>query len=294
MFLGQVGALREVLGHVVELPLVLLEGDDHVHVPRHALAMERDRLPAVHPDRAIPEHLEVLTLLDGGGLRFVEGIHHRLTIKGLLLDAMVTLRELDLGGLHDGRRDVGDVVILAADLTLGLDAVGPVHDEGVGLAAAVLALLEVAEGRVASHGPAGVVMRVGVLATPVGVGPPVGVELGLQAVEDVGLVEGAGQSALARGTVVRGDEDEGVLEFPDSLEGIDDAPDLVVDMLHLRGEDLHLARVELLLLSLRESQAGISSMRSVSFVFGGTTPSSFCLARICSRASSQPMSNFPR
>jgi len=45
----------------------------------------------------------------------------------------------------------------------------------------------------------------------------VGVERGLQAVEDVGFVEGAGETALTTRAVVGGDKNEGVLEFIDEL-----------------------------------------------------------------------------
>ena len=97
----------------------------------------------------------------------------------------------------------------------------------------------------------------------------VGLERRLQTVQHVGLVESAGQPALAAGAVVGRDEDQRVVEFADAFELVDDAADLQVDPFHLCGEDFHLPRVELLLFVGSESQAGISSMRSVSFVPSG-------------------------
>jgi len=51
--------------------------------------------------------------------------------------------------------------------TAALDTLGPVDDQGVLDAAAVHRLLEVPERRVAGHGPAGVIMRIGARPAPV-------------------------------------------------------------------------------------------------------------------------------
>jgi hypothetical protein len=115
------------------------------------------------------------------------------------------------------------------------------------LAAAMLALLEVSEGRVAGHRPACVIVRVGVLAPPVLEIVVVVLERRLQAVQHVGLVEGAGQAAFPAGAVVGGDEDQRIVELADAFQLGDDAADLQVDPFELRGEDLHLPHVELLL-----------------------------------------------
>ena len=59
------------------------------------------------------------------------------------------------------------MVVLRADFAFGFDAIRPVDDEMILLPATVFALFEVAERCVARHGPAGVIVRVGVLAAPV-------------------------------------------------------------------------------------------------------------------------------
>jgi hypothetical protein len=41
------------------------------------------------------------------------------------------------------------------------------------------------------------------------------------------------------------------------------------------------------------SHPGITSCRRVNSASSGTTPSCFCLAKICSRSTSQPSSNLP-
>ena len=142
--------------------------------------------------------------------------------------------------------NVADVVVLAADFTLRLDAVRPVHDEVILLTAAMFGLLEITERRVAGHRPARVVMRIGIRAAPVFEIPEVRLERRLQAIEHVGLVECAGEAAFSARAVVGRDEYQRIVEFADPFEFGDDAADLQVDPFHLRGEHLHLAGVEFL------------------------------------------------
>ena len=54
-----------------------------------------------------------------------------------LLDAVDDLRLRNADGLEDRRHDVDDAGVLPADLALGLDALGPVHDHPGDVAAAV-------------------------------------------------------------------------------------------------------------------------------------------------------------
>ncbi len=243
VLLRQVGALGEILGDVIQFPLVLFERQHHVHVPGHPLRVQGDRFPAVNPDGAVAEHLVVLPLFHVGRVLVVERVHHRGTVHRLLFHSVVLGRYFQARGFEDGRGDVGDVMILAADFALGLDPVGPVHDEGVGLAAAVFALLEVAERRVPRHRPAGVVMRIGGGVTPDRVVAQVGLERGLQAVQHVRFVERAGQTAFATRAVVGGDKDQRVVQLPDPLQRIEDAADLEIDVFHLGGKNFHLPRV---------------------------------------------------
>ena len=51
------------------------------------------------------------------------------------------------------------MVILTADLSFGFDPVRPVNHQVILLTAAVFALLEIAERRIAGHGPARVVVQ---------------------------------------------------------------------------------------------------------------------------------------
>ena len=66
-------------------------------------------------------------------------------------------------------------------------------------------------------------------------------ELG-RAVEHHQLVEGAAEGALGGRPVVADDVvDEGVVEDPELLEGVDEPTDVVVRVLEEAGVDLHLA-----------------------------------------------------
>ena len=246
VFVSEVGALGEVLRYVIQLPLVLVEGQHLVEVPRHAVGVHRHRLPAVGPDRPVAEHLVVLTFLAAGRVGVVERVEEGCAVEGRLLDSVEHRGPLDVGGLQHRRHDVGDVGVLRADLTLAVDGVGPVDNEGVVLAAAVLALLEVSERSVAGHRPAGVIVGVGVGLAPTVEVCQARLEWRLQSVEDVGLVEGSVEPALAAGSVVGGHEDQRVVELADSFEGIDDPTDLVIDVLELRREDFHLSGIQLL------------------------------------------------
>ena len=118
----------------------------------------------------------------------------------------------------------------------------------------------------------------------------------LEPVEHVGLVERPVEAALAAGAVVSRDEDQRVVELADALEAVDDAADLVVDVLELGGEHLHLAGVQppALVVVQRVPGRDLGDALGELGVLGERTPSRFWLARICSRATSQPMSNLPR
>ena len=120
---------------------------------------------------------------------------------------MVFFGHFDASGFHDGRCDVADMVILAANFTFRLDAIGPMHDEVIRLTAAMLALLEISKRRIAGHRPARVVMRIRVLATPVFLGTQVSFHRRLQPVQYVGFIERTSEPTLATRAIIRCDKD---------------------------------------------------------------------------------------
>ena len=149
------------------------------------------------------------------------------------------------GGFEDRRRDVDDVMELAADLALGLDALRPVHDRAVARAAPVRRdLLGPLVGRIHRVRPAdGVVV--------VGVRPAEEVDLRREKlrgferahpVEDRHLVEAAVRRALSRRAVVADDQvDQRVVEDLQILERVDEPAEMMVGVLEECGIDLHLA-----------------------------------------------------
>ena len=162
----------------------------------------------------------------------------------MLRNTVEFLGHFDARGFHDRRCDIADVVILTADLALGFDAVRPMHDEVILLTATVHALFEVAERRIAGHRPAGMIMRIRVLAAPVIEVSQVCFEICLHAVQHIGFVERACEAALAGRAIVGGHKDQRIVELTDTFEFGDDATDLQVHPFHLCGEYLHLPRIE--------------------------------------------------
>ena len=132
---------------------------------------------------------------------------------------------------------------------------GPGHDHRVARTAQVARhLLAPLEGRVVGVRPGGGVVRGGVEAAQLlhaaelldDLHLLVGVEH--DAVEERRLVERAGEGALHAGAVVAPDvDDERVVELAHLLDGVEQAADVPVGVLGEAGEDLHLARVQLLL-----------------------------------------------
>ena len=93
--------------------------------------MARDGRPALVVDAAIAEHLEVLCLARLGSVGVVERVGHADAVQRHLLDAVHERRLGEAGYVEDGRRDVDDVMELAADLAARLEPVRVVHDDAV-------------------------------------------------------------------------------------------------------------------------------------------------------------------
>ena len=101
--------------------------------------------------------------------------------------------------------------------------------------------------------------------------------------------------AFGRRAVIAEDVvDQRVVERPEILDRVDEATDFVVGLLEEPGVDLHLARQHRLELRGHVVPTpGSHHAATVSSASLGTTPSSFCLAMIRSRSTSQPSSNLP-
>ena len=119
-FLGEIVGFGEVLIDVVQLPLVV--------GPFGSVPMPAHRLPAVDPDAAVSEHLEVLRLTRGVGLRVVERVAEALAGDWNLLFAAHAGRRFDAEGLQDGRQHVGHMMELSSDCAAVGDAFRPVDD----------------------------------------------------------------------------------------------------------------------------------------------------------------------
>ena len=157
---GEVVHLGDVLGHVVELPHVVVERRVRAQavVVERADRVEGHRLPAVVVDRPRAEHLEVLGEVTPGrvGAIVAEEVGEAGAVEVRLGDAVDRRGRIDADELQHGREDVDGVGELAPDATgvRGVGAPGQPDDARVGDAALVDLALPALEGRVARHGPA--------------------------------------------------------------------------------------------------------------------------------------------
>src|SRR5207244_3085205 len=141
-------------------------------------------------------------------------------------------------------------------LAFAMDALGPGPAQALAAAPTMHALFALLERRVPGHGPARVVVRIGVRAAPFVIVLHVLFEGRLHAVDHERFVIEAVQSAFAAATVVSAEHDEGVVVLADTLESGDHATDLLVGLRHLPGKNFHLARVEFFLRGVQAIPAG--------------------------------------
>ncbi len=245
---GQIVRRTEVLFDVVQFPFVFQQG-----MPRLALpggAVNGMGQPAVVVDAAVAEDLEVLRLVPVFRFGVVKRVDHAHAFDGRLRRAVDGLGLGQAGRFEDGRRDVDDVVPLRPHLTLGLDSLGPVDDQRIAAAAVGAGdLLRPGEGRVAGHGPAGRVVRVGVRAAQIVVVLEDFRDGFVHAIEIGHLVEQAVHRAFgARAIVPDLVEDQRVVELAEVFDCLDEPADFVVGVFAEAGEDFHLAGEELLLI----------------------------------------------
>ena len=202
--------------------------------------MAGHRRPALVVDAAVADHLEVLRGVPVRSVGVVEAVAQAGALDRLLRRRRRRSRDLEPGGLEDGRQHVDDVVPLVADLAARRDPVAPAHDHPVAGAAEVRDLLGPRVRRVHRQRPAGRVdgVRRGV-AQRVEPGRHVG-GLVLDAVADEVLAERAARAALAGGAVVAEQvEDQRVVEDAHVLQGVDEPADLHVGVLGEPGVGLH-------------------------------------------------------
>jgi len=145
---GEVVALRRVLGHVVQLPLDVIEAglSDHHRV-------EGDRLPAVVVERTASEHLEVL---GGPAARRVGRVERRREARSfdrLLRNLGEVRRRIETEHVEHGGDEIDRVHVLVPHLAPDGDPTRPVDDERIGDATLVHLTLPPLERGVARDRP---------------------------------------------------------------------------------------------------------------------------------------------
>ncbi len=243
---GEVVRLGKVVTEVVQLPvrrrLVRAEGVGPRQQPR---ALRGDPPSAV--DGSVPMHLEVLPRPMFGCRPGGQHVEEADAVDRLLLDPVDQSGLRQSRGLENGREQVDDVQVLPARRPGVLDAGRPGHHHRISRPAQVRANpLAPLERRVARPGPAGRVVRVRHRPSDV-VEAAQHLSHGcLDAVHLLHDVVGSAESALEARAVVAGDVDhERVVELPGLAEGVEDAPDLEVDLCQETREHLHQPRGDL-------------------------------------------------
>ena len=242
MLVREVVKLGAVDLRVVELPLVVVEV-----APTAQGRMIRDRLPTFVPDPPRAEHRVELRLAFRRGLGVVEAGAHADAVEVGLGVALDRLRRLDSEHVEDRRDDVDRVVILLADLTLGLDARRPRDDARVARAAVELVALPHLERRVEGHRPAVRVMVVRLGATELVEQRHIRLDRVRDSVGELHLVHRTIWPTFARSAVVRNQDDESVFEPAELLEEAEQPSDLIIGVSEESCVHLGHAREQLLL-----------------------------------------------
>src|SRR5262249_7603580 len=148
-----------------ELPQLIL-GERELTEERLAFGEGRARegaygAPSVVIDRTVREHLEVLGVVLAGRASVVECVREAHALDGRLGHAANDGRRVDAERVEHGGYHVDRMGVLMPDLAFGLDPLGPVHQEGVGYAAAEGLAFPALERSVARVGPSpGVVVEI--------------------------------------------------------------------------------------------------------------------------------------
>lgn len=205
-------------------------------------------------ERPLTHHLEILrrVLRRRLGVFRVKGIGETGAFDRRLLDAVHRGGCRDASDLEDSRHHINDVHELLAQGARILDVAGP-GDGHVLAGAAELrgVLLEPAKWRIKCPRPARRHVIVGLLGAPDVI--PFQLRRGwhiAHAVKPRDFIGRAHRTALSARAVVAVDvDDECVVELAHVLDGLNDAPDLVVTIRLVGGEDFDLLDEELLLIS---------------------------------------------
>ncbi len=159
------------------------------------------------------------------------------------------VRWIDANQFEHRRHHVDRMRILRADLALRLDALRPVHDEGIADPPAIGLALPTAERRVARKRPAPRVVVERVRSAQVVDHREVLVQVVRHVVEELVLVHRAVRTTLRAGAVVGDEHDDRVVPLADALQELEQAAVVVVGVLQEAREHFHHSRVELLLVS---------------------------------------------
>ncbi len=184
------------------------------------------------------------------GVSLVPRIGHADAFDRVLLDAVDGIGRRDACRFEDGRHDIDDVMELAANATHIVDVAGPRHRHALSGPAEVRRnLLHPLKWRVHRPRPTRCKMRERAFRTPEWVPKELVLHRHGNAIEGRELVRCAVEHALGTRAVVATDvDDQGIVEFAEIFDGLNDAPDLMVGVGEVGPINIRLPDEELLLL----------------------------------------------
>ena len=251
---GDVLGLAEVGVQVVEFEHLVVERvgiGGAEGLPRRAVHLGAEQ-PAFVIQRPLAHHLEILGLVLRRclGVFRVKGIGEARAFDRRLFDAVYRFGRGNAGDFKDSGHHIDDVHELLAQAAFVLDVTRPGYRHVLANAAELRGiLLEPGERRIEGPGPARRHVVVGLLGAPDVIPLHLICNRHADAVEERDFVGRAQRAALGAGAVVAVDvDDERIVELAHVLNGLNDAPDFVVVVGGIGGEDFHLLDVKLLLL----------------------------------------------
>ena len=200
--------------------------------------MPRHRLPAVLPDPAVADHLEILRLLSGRSLRLVQRIGEARPAHGQLAAPAVALRRFRAQRLQHRRQHIRHMVKLMPHPAPLRNALRPMHDQRHPHPAAVRVLLVPLQRRIARLRPAPRIVGRGARTANL-VQPPLRLrEILRQRLKQPRRVRKALRTALLRRPVVGCQNDQRVRKPPRLFEIGQQPPHLRIGVFQEAGERL--------------------------------------------------------
>ena len=195
-------------------------------------------------DGAAAKDLIVLGVVLGQSIRIFEGVDHAYPFDRGLDRALDALRRFQIEGVQHGRHHIDGMGILGTRFALGLDACGPVDDEGIGNAATVDFFFPAAERGVACVRPTPRIMVVRTRAAQLVDHLQIFLEILRGEIEEIVLIQTADLAPFGTGAVIGNEHDQRIIQLADLFQEVQNTAEMMVGMGDKTGVNFHHARVQ--------------------------------------------------